>query len=281
MRDIERVHHLDCATMCPVVVSRGGNHLVAHVLVIETARSGLVLVDTGIGDAARRSPGEWLGSRFTRVVRPSTDPGGSARSQLAAMGLDPHDVRHVVVTHLDLDHAGGLADFPDATVHVHAHELAAATDPSWRERDRYRPIQWSHGPSWATYRRMGEEWFGFPAVHALEGLPEEVLLVPLPGHTRGHCAVAVDAPGGWLLHAGDAYFQAHTVDAGPALVRSFERLMAVDRRRVADNHARLAELVDRHGGPDGEVRVFCSHDPGELEALRASTTASPVRNRAR
>lgn len=274
MGDIGKVHHLDCATMCPVVVSRGGHHLVAHVLVLETARSGLVLVDTGIGDAARRSPVDWLGSRFTRLVRPTTDPGGSARAQLVAMGLDPLDVRHVVVTHLDLDHAGGLADFPDATVHVHAHELAAATHPTWRERDRYRAIQWAHGPRWATYRRAGEEWFGFPAVHALDGLPEDVLLVPLPGHTRGHCAVAVDAPGGWLLHAGDAYFQARTVDAGveagPALVRAFEQLMAVDRRRVADNHARLAELVGERGGADGEVRVFCSHDTNELDALRAS-----------
>jgi hypothetical protein len=35
-----------------------------------------------------------------------------------------------VVTHLDLDHAGGLGDFPDAEVHVHAHELSAARRPT-------------------------------------------------------------------------------------------------------------------------------------------------------
>ena len=48
----------------------------------------------------------------------------SSRSR--ALGLDPRDVRHIVVTHLDLDHAGGLADFPDAKVHLHAREHAAA-----------------------------------------------------------------------------------------------------------------------------------------------------------
>lgn len=32
------------------------------------------------------------------------------------------DVRHIVLTHLDLDHAGGLPDFPHAKVHVHATE---------------------------------------------------------------------------------------------------------------------------------------------------------------
>lgn len=274
MGEIERVHHLDCATMCPIVVSRGGTHLVAHVLVVETARSGLVLVDTGIGDAARRSPREWLGAPFTGIVRPDTDPAGSARAQLEALGMDPADVRHIVVTHLDLDHAGGLADFPDATVHVHAQELAAALRPTRRESQRYRAIQWAHEPRWAIYRSTGEEWFGFPAVHALDGLPEGILLVPLPGHTRGHSAVAVEAPDGWLLHAGDAYFDGHTVDPfvppGPALVRAFEQLMAVDRGRVADNHLRLAELVRDHGGAGGEVRVFSAHDARELERFRSA-----------
>ena len=52
----------------------------------------------------------------------------------------------------------------------------------------------------------GDDWFGFDAVTALG---DDVLLVPLRGHTRGHCGVAVRRPdGGWLLHAGDAYFHA-------------------------------------------------------------------------
>src|SRR3546814_2886084 len=53
----------------------------------------------------------------------------------------------------------------------------------------------------------GERWFGFEAVRDLDGLPPEILLVPLPGHTWGHSGVAVQEDGGgWLLHAGDAYF---------------------------------------------------------------------------
>ena len=34
-----------------------------------------------------------------------------------------------------------------------------------------------------------------------------MLLVPLAGHTWGHSGVAIaEDGGGWLLHAGDAYF---------------------------------------------------------------------------
>lgn len=245
--------------------------MVAHVLAIETESAGIVLVDTGIGAAARADRVGWLGRPFTALVRPDDDPARSARAQLRDRGLDPGDVRHILVTHLDLDHAGGLADFPGATVHVHTHELEAALAPTARERERYRSIEWAHGPRWATYEHTGEPWFGFDAVHELEGLPSEILAVPLAGHTRGHAAIAVQAPDGWLLHCGDAYFQAATVDPsvapGPALVRRFEQLVAVDRKRVAANHERLRELVATHGGPGGEVRAFSAHDMVEFARL--------------
>lgn len=269
MGAIGRIHHLDCCTMCPVLASADGHHLVAHVLAIETERSGIVLVDTGIGDDARRDLDRWLGRPFARMVRPDRDHRRSARAQLVELGLDPRDVRHILVTHLDLDHAGGLADFPHATVHVHLDELAAALSPLRRERSRYRPIEWAHGPRWCTYQRTGEPWFGFGAVHALDGLPEEILAIPLAGHTRGHAALAVHGPDGWLLHAGDAYFQARTVHPeaapGPALIGVFEQLVAFDRKRVADNHERLAQLAREHGD---EVTVFSAHDAGELERLQ-------------
>jgi hypothetical protein len=49
------------------------------------------------------------------------------------------------------DHASGIADFPWATVHVHASEQQAALTPQTpREQARYRPRQWAHGPRWAT-----------------------------------------------------------------------------------------------------------------------------------
>src|SRR5438067_1248975 len=45
------VHHLNCATMCPLAARwvLGVERMVAHCLVVETARDGLVLIDTGFG----------------------------------------------------------------------------------------------------------------------------------------------------------------------------------------------------------------------------------------
>ncbi len=185
--------------------------------------------------------------------------------QVAALGHDPADVRHIVVTHLDLDHAGGLADFPKATVHLHEGEHAAAMRPTLATRSRYRGVQWAHAPAWKTYRETeGDPWFGFAAVRALDGLPEDILLVPLPGHTRGHTGVAVDTGDGWLLHAGDAYMHRHDIKPGgrpSPLLSVFQTIVQVDGPARRANRDRLAALAAAHSG---QVTVFCAHDPVEL-----------------
>ena len=169
----------------------GGAELVCHCLLIETARAGLVLVDTGIGTADVADPTRF-GRTINRLLRPRRDRAETALEQVRARGFSAGDVRHIVVTHLDLDHAGGLADFPLAAVHLHAAEcFAATTGPSLTERVRYIRAQWAHLPRWQTYADAGDDWFGFAAVRALHGLDAEVALVPLTGHSRGHSGVAV------------------------------------------------------------------------------------------
>src|SRR5262245_20277012 len=154
-----RVHHLNCATMRPfsrrLVNGAGGlfeaGVMVCHCLLVET-EDGLVLIDSGLGSADIADPVGSLGARFVRLTRPRLDPQETAVRQVARLGYRPADVRHIVLTHLDLDHAGGISDFPSATVHVHAREHDAAMRRGTpRERARYRPNHWAHGPTWATY----------------------------------------------------------------------------------------------------------------------------------
>lgn len=265
-----RVHHLNCATLCPP--GRLVGTLVCHVLAVESA-AGVVLVDCGLGTADLVAPRDRLGL-FPWLVGARLDAAETARARLAALGIAPDDVRHVVLTHLDLDHAGGLADFPAATVHVGADEHAAAT--SGRDRKRYRAAQWAHGPRWQLAPSGGgERWHGFDGVRALVGLPPEILRVPLVGHSHGHQGVAVRADDGWWLHAGDAYFHAgemHDPPAAPRTLRLFERLTEVDRAARLANQARLRALAnDAAAG----VRVFCAHDAAEL--ARAQAGGAPAR----
>jgi glyoxylase-like metal-dependent hydrolase (beta-lactamase superfamily II) len=266
-----KVHHLNCGTMRPpgrrLINGDGGlfeaGTMVCHCLLVETD-AGLVLIDSGIGLADTEHPPGSLPRRFVRAVRPALRAEETAIRQVTALGYDPADVRHVVLTHLDLDHAGGLRDFPHATVHVLADELAAASAPrTTKERERYRTAQWSHGPKWATYTADGEPWFGFAAARELTGLPAEILLIPLAGHTRGHAGVAVQDGSGWLLHAGDAYFHRDQLAGkkAPLGLHAFQSFVDTDRPARKANQQRLVELANDN---DGAVRVFSAHDPVEL-----------------
>lgn len=270
----ERIHHLNCATMMPVLgrLPLMPDRLVAHCLLVE-GPAGLTLVDTGVGTGDIANPGR-LGTPFVKVTGARLDHDETAVAQVQALGYRPADVTDVVVTHLDLDHAGGLGDFPHARVHVLADELAAArARSSAKEKGRYIAAQWAHGPTWVEHSADGgESWFGFDSVRVLG---EDVLLVPLPGHTRGHGAVAVRRPsGGWFLHCGDAYFfhgEKERPASCPSGLRAFQAMVQMDKAARLANQERLRELQDTKGAPGGEVTMFSAHDAVEFDALAGVT----------
>jgi glyoxylase-like metal-dependent hydrolase (beta-lactamase superfamily II) len=272
------VHHVNCATLSPAV-SLGGRvtpaRMVAHCLVVERDR-GLVVVDTGFGSADLAAPRDRMGAPFVRLMRPALDPAETMAAQVRALGHDAADVTDVVLTHLDLDHAGGLGDFPGATVHVFADELAAArARRSVREKSRYVPAQWAHDVRWRAHEVAGDSWLGFESVAALD---DDVLLVPLRGHTRGHCGVAVRRPaGGWFLHAGDSFFFHGEMDPAPTCPSGlgiFQALVQLDGRARHANQDRLRSLTAEHGPDSGAaepVTVFCAHDAVQYDALVGTT----------
>ncbi len=266
-----RVHHLNCCTMTPpseqMVNGRGGwlgsGHMVAHCLLLET-EDGLVLVDSGIGTRDVADPRR-LGAFFVNVVRPRLSVDETALRQVDKLGYRASDVRHIVVTHLDVDHAGGLSDFPSATVHVYRQEHAAALRPTWRDRERYRRPHFEHGPLWQLHDVDGERFMGLSAVRAI--VEPEVLLVPIAGHSHGHAGVAVRGPDGWLFHCGDAYFNKAEMQSPPSCPpgpQLFQTVVATDNRTRLANQKRLRTLRREHAG---EVTLFSAHDGDELAAF--------------
>jgi glyoxylase-like metal-dependent hydrolase (beta-lactamase superfamily II) len=261
-----KVHHLNCGTMrvptAPVSI--------CHVLLIETDE-GLVLVDSGYGLADIAAPGARLGAT-RHLMRPALDPQETARRQIERLGFAAADVRHILLTHLDTDHAGGIADFPDAQVHTSAAEWSAARAPATRiERARYRPTMWAHGPQIVTHEPQGESWQGFAAARPLAEVAPGIAMIALPGHTRGHAAYAVELGDRTLLHAGDAFYHRSAIDGHgrePRLLAFLERAVAHDFAQVQDNHARLAEL---HRSPTAGVTVVNAHDAELLAQVRATT----------
>lgn len=279
-----RVHHLNCGTMRPI----GGRlvdgepgyarraKLVCHCLLLETG-DGLVLVESGLGTPAVERRTEWLGRNFIRLNNPAADLEETAVRQVRRLGFDPRDVRHIVLSHLDIDHAGGLVDFPDATVHVYAEELRAyGARRTAKERYRYRPDHFAHGPRWAPHEARGDTWLGFEAVRPLDGLPPDILLIPLAGHTRGHAGIAVDTGDGWLLHAGDAYFHAGEVDPRrpycPPLLAAVETMLQTEGRARRHNRERLRELSRDHGD---RVRIQSAHSVAEFRRALTGEVPTP------
>lgn len=284
-----RIHHLNCISTCPLGgwlmdgISRSAferGRLTCHCLLVEL-HNCLVLVDTGLGRRDVADPASRLSKFFLGLVKPEFRDEMTAYRQVVALGFDPRDVRHIVLTHLDFDHAGGLDDFPWAQVHMMAVEHDYAMQQrTWMDRQRFRPQQWSTRDSWHTYTPIGgDRWFGFQHVKPLQDLSSDIAMIPLPGHTFGHAGVAVrrDAAD-WLLMAGDAYFyhEEMRIDAPhctPGL-RFYQWMLEKDRLARFDSQRRLRHLAHEPNG----VRVCCAHDLIEFEALAgrpASIAATP------
>ena len=272
-----RIHHLDCGSHYPI----GGHfldgtrtglfaHLCTHCLLIELGE-GLVLVDTGYGLQDVRQLSRRLGRLWPLLLNPQFREEDTALRQVEALGHSARDVRHIILTHLDFDHASGIADFPEATVHLLAAEWQAAQRSlcGLVGSQRYRPLIWNGVQHWRTYPSGGEAWFGFDAVRDLHGLPPELLLILLAGHTLGHAGVAIRTSSGWMLHAGDAYLSAGQLATWPEMppgLAVYERIMMADPPSARRNLSRLRDL---HQERQSDLTIFSSHDTAALMALQS------------
>lgn len=265
-----KIHHLNCGTFRPWggrLINRTPAISTCHVFLIETDQ-GLVMVDTGIGTADMKDLRRIGPMRFLLNTQKKQED--TALSQVSCLGYDPGEVTHIILTHMDLDHTGGLPDFPKAAIHVLKAEIDAAMKPrSFREKERYRRCHFAHGPKWAVHENLsGDPWFGFDAIREQKGLPEGIVLVPLAGHTKGHMGVAIQTgASSWLLHAGDAYYYDKQMQNPPSVtvgMKAFELFAHMDRDKAIAKKNRLWELVNSH---KDEIRICSTHDPTEFEAL--------------
>jgi N-acyl homoserine lactone hydrolase len=226
---------------------------------IEHPEQGPVLVDTGLPDRARTSLRAALGRIADFLYDVRLGPENPVPAQLRARGIDPADVRTVVMTHLHFDHASGMPDLPNATFVVEEREWAAANA-------RTRVLNGYHQPLWrdAAIRQVrveGDPWEGFAHTHDLFG-DGSVRLLFTPGHTPGHCSLAVDLGERHVILIADL---ADTMESvrGPALPG-----LATDFDQLRDSLGQLRGHVAQH--PDAVL--IPGHDPdrwAELEPVYA------------
>lgn len=190
------IRFLNCGPMHPFLppIKNG-----VTCLLVET-NQGLVLVDTGFGTSDYQNPGKLM-RLFTAAMRSPRDPRDTALQQVQRLGFQPTHVTHIIMTHLHLDHSGGLPDFPHAQVHLYQpeYEYIVNGKMGWA----FQQAHWEHGPNWVPHKLTGEKWYDFDAIQ-LDDFEPEIWLVPLVGHTPGHSGVAIRQEDGWVFHGGDA-----------------------------------------------------------------------------
>lgn len=232
------IRFLNCGSMHPYFprVKNGITCLLAE------TNQGLVLVDTGFGTGDYQDSGRTM-RFFLAVMRSPKDLNETAIYQVRRFGYQPEDVQNIIMTHLHIDHAGGLPDFPHARVHVYKPEYDHITVDrlGWE----YHQAHWKHEPNWVTHELCRERWYDFDAIQ-LKGFEPEIWLVPLTGHTPGHSAVAIRTETGWVLHGGDAVPFNMAVDEVP------ER---ISRLLIGPHVPRIREFRNQHP----EVQIVGAH----------------------
>ena len=231
------IRFLNCGTMRPYF-PRVENGVTCFLV---DTNQGPLLVDTGFGTrdylATTRSM-----KIFLNLMRSPRDVNETALHQVQRLGYKPVDIKHIIQTHLHIDHAGGLPDFPYAQVHV----LKAEYDHVMSHRGwEYHPEHWAHQPDWVLHETRGEKWYDFDAIK-LNDFEPEIWLVPLVGHTPGHTAVAIKQDHGWVMHGGDAV---------PFDMKVDEVNEWITNKMLGPHLARMREFMKAHP----EVQVVGSH----------------------
>jgi N-acyl homoserine lactone hydrolase len=150
-------------------------------------RDGVILVDTGASAAAKSLP-RWH-PYFCFAVRFDIEPEEEAGPQLRAIGIGPGDVRRVVMTHLHIDHDGGLEAFPRSEILVSPGELARASGIAGRIRG-YLPQRWPKNFNPKPLVLDGGPYGPFERSKRL-GADGAIVAVSTPGQTPDHHTVIV------------------------------------------------------------------------------------------
>ena len=227
--------------------------------VVEHPGAGLMLVDTGFHASLAVDPKPNLGAVLGRVFKPNMGADDGMPDQLRARGFDPGKVAIVVMTHLHVDHASGVAQFPEATFIVSAREWRAASEEKGLTGGYVRR-QFDHAFDWRTVDFGADEvnsYVSFGRTLDLFG-DGSVRLAYTPGHTLGHMSVVLRTRAGEFVVAGDAAYTVRTLED------SVMPYGAHDEHEFRRSLKELQRYIEQK--PDAVVSV--GHDLAAFRALK-------------
>jgi N-acyl homoserine lactone hydrolase len=213
---------------------------------------GVIVVDTGEAAHLKSLP-RWH-PYFQLAVRFDIEPEQEIGPQLRRLGISVGDVKTVVLTHLHIDHDGGLAHFPHSRIVASGDEVARASGirgslfgylpnrwPKWFDPE---PVAWQPSP------------YG-PFTHSARlTVAGDVVAVPTPGHTPSHCSVIVRDGEAQIMLAGDTSYLEATMLSG-----------TVDGISPNESVAKATLARIRQLCADRPTIYLPTHDPKSAERL--------------
>jgi glyoxylase-like metal-dependent hydrolase (beta-lactamase superfamily II) len=170
----------------------------------------VIVVDTG-ANAGLKSLPRWH-PFFQFAVRFDIEPEQEIGPQLHALGIGARDVKTVVLTHMHIDHDGGLAHFPASRILADGGEIERTKGFSGAFNG-YLPNRW---PKWFAPQTLSWKQTRYGPFQRIAPITQagDVIAVPTPGHTPSHVSVIVRDEEQDILIAGDASYLERTMLTG-------------------------------------------------------------------
>jgi len=211
---------------------------------------GIVLFDTGCALEVVDNKKEHWGEILT-AYDPIMSKDAWCANAISKAGYKPEDVNYVILSHLHLDHAGGVGQFPNATYIVQREELNYAYAPDSFMKGAYIRKDFDKDVDWYFLHGWEDDQFDLFG----DG---SIVVYFTPGHTPGHQSLMVNLPNsGKLFFAADACYTEENLDKGilPGLAWNFgecERtIKRIQKLKISDN-----------------AHIFVGHDPVSWKTVK-------------
>lgn len=229
---------------------RRWNWLPVPAFLVVHPSAGPILVDTGLHPVCERDVAANMGRAGKLLYEVRMEHDQALRFRLPELGVQPAEIGFVIITHLHIDHASAVSEFPQATFVIDRREWEAAAAGGTRQG--YHQRQFDHAFDWRTVD------YSSPAVESFAGFGRTldlfgdgaVRLISTPGHTPGHQSVLLRTAQGEVLLAGDAAYT-------EGELRGHDRPLV-----VADEHLRRRSIreIEQFRRQTPDAVVILSHD---------------------
>jgi glyoxylase-like metal-dependent hydrolase (beta-lactamase superfamily II) len=184
--------------------------------------------------------------------------------QLRERGIEPKDLKAVVVSHLHYDHSGGLPDLVGAPIFLLEGDYKAFKEPVHATFEGATPHQWpkNFDPSFLkeSNTRIGPFAKSYPIT--ADG---KVVAVQTPGHVPGHCSLIVFADDATFFLTGDATYSQEYLDQELTDGVTETPSQAIETLKKIKELARQMPLI-----------ILPAHDKGSSKRLQQKVVYKPT-----